>query len=78
MQNFTVTLEHDDLDGEFTAEVLASSADAAATRVRYTAMHLYRHAPLLTEGVAWVESTPGGPCECGECECGPCAGCQAF
>lgn len=47
MKTYRVTLTHPDLDGPFVADLIASSEVAAITRARMTAMHAYRHAPLM-------------------------------
>lgn len=60
MDTYRVTLTHEDLDGPFVADTIAPSASAAASRIRATAFHAYRHAPLLSADVdvVWLHEGP--------------------
>ena len=58
---YRVTLTHEDLDGPLVADTMASSPEAAATRVAYLAMHQFRHAELLTADTTVVKLHDGPP-----------------
>lgn len=59
IDTYTVEITHEDLAGPLVMELIATDEHAAITRARFSAMHMYRHAPLLHAAAAVTEVKHG-------------------
>lgn len=59
ISTYTVELNHPDLSGPLVMELIATSEQAAISRARGTAFHMYRDARLLDVEAAVIETKTG-------------------
>ena len=73
VSTYRVTLNHARLSGPLVFDLIATNMDAAVTRGRFTAMHMYREAELLKAGSTAIRLHPGTCRDAGHerGECGP-------
>lgn len=59
ISTYRVTLRHPALDGPLVMDLIATDMDAAISRARFSAFHLYRDGRLLIAGITAVRLHAG-------------------